>query len=158
MIVIVNKIDAIKSLDFFYTLTNLKLYLKLTKYLRNYVLFYVQKTKILQKRKIILLKIFSSNKKRTRKLYSQHIIIDLSIEAKINFYYQVQEFFLRAIFLIYFNFECVLYIDIDASKYRNFEAIIYYLKVKANLEKSRRNNIEFILFLSRLLNFAKTQY
>lgn len=47
LIAIVNKIDAIKSLDFFYTLTNLEFYLRLTKYFRDYVFFYAQKTKIL---------------------------------------------------------------------------------------------------------------
>ena len=158
LIAIADKIDAIKSLDFSYTLTDLELYLKLTKYLRDYVFFYAQKTEILQRRKIIFLKISLSNKRRTRKLYSQRTIIDLLIEAEVDFYRQIQEFFLYAIFLIYFDLKRVLYINIDAFKRRDFRAIIYYLKVGADLEKSRRNNIESILFLSRLLNFAETRY
>ncbi len=85
----INKVNTIKSFDFLYILTNLELYLELTKYLRNYVFFYAQKTKTLQRRKIILFKSSLSNKDKIRKLYSWRIIIDLLIETKLNSYCQV---------------------------------------------------------------------
>ena len=40
-IVATDKIIAIQKLDFLYTLTNLKFYLKLTKYFCNYIFYYV---------------------------------------------------------------------------------------------------------------------
>ena len=61
-------------------------------------------------------------------------------------------------FLVHFDRERTLYIDIDVFKRRDFEAIIYHLKFDANFEKSRCINIEFILFLNKLLNVAKTRY
>lgn len=40
LIVVANKIAAIKKLNFSYNFTNLKLYLKLTEYFRDYILYY----------------------------------------------------------------------------------------------------------------------
>lgn len=70
LIAIANKIVAIKTFDFSYKLENLKLYLELIKQLREQISYYAQKTKILQCRKIILLRLFSSNKNGVRKIYS----------------------------------------------------------------------------------------
>jgi len=43
LIVVANKIATIKKLNFSYDLIDLKLYLELTRYLRNYIFYYVQK-------------------------------------------------------------------------------------------------------------------
>lgn len=59
---------------------------------------------------------------------------------------------------MHFNRNRMLYIDIDAFKKREFEAIIYYLKKSVNLEKLTRKDIKSILFLNRLLNDAKSYY
>lgn len=77
---------------------------------------------------------------------------------KLNFYRQVQNFFKRTSFLIHFDCNRVLYIDIDVSKQRDFKSIIYYLKLDVNLKKSRCFDIESIMFLSRLLNLVETRY
>lgn len=157
-IVFNEKIVVIKSLDFFYKLFDLKFYLDLIEWLRKYVTHYAQKTKALQHRKIILLRAFSFNKERVRKIYNQKIVLKSSIVEKLNFYKQLQKFFERVEFLVHFDRNRILYIDIDVFKQRDFDAIIYHLKKDVNLEKSRKTNVKSILFLSRLLNFVETRY
>ena len=61
---IIEKINVIKRFIFSYTLTDLKLYLRLIEYLRIYISYYAQKTNALQRRKIFLLRSSSSNKNR----------------------------------------------------------------------------------------------
>ena len=153
-----DKIAAIQKLDFFYILTDLKLYLKLTEYLRDYVPYYAQKANALQRRKIILLHMSSFNKERTRKIYSQRIILKSSIPKKLKSYRQLRDFFGKTNFLVHFDRDRTLYIDIDASKRREFDAMMYHLKADVNSKKPRVTNIELILFLSRFLNSAETRY
>lgn len=59
---------------------------------------------------------------------------------------------------MHFNCNRILYINIDTFKKRNFETIIYYLKKNVNSKKSTRKDIKLILFLSCLLNNAKSCY
>ena len=85
-IVVVDKIVAIQRLKFSYKLIDLKMYLSLIEWLRNYVLYYAQKVESLQRRKVLLIKISSFNQKRSRKLYNQRTTIDSSIIEKLNSY------------------------------------------------------------------------
>jgi hypothetical protein len=85
------------------------------------------------------------------------MINNFSIE-KLKSYRLLQKTFNKTFFLIHFNFDCQLYIDIDAFKRREFEAMIYYFKTKTNFDKFKRNDIEFILFLSRMLNDIEFKY
>ena len=64
----------------------------------------------------------------------------------------------RVEFLIYFNKNNIFYIDINVFKRRDFEIMIYYFKNKIDAKKSKRFNIEFILFLSKLLNIVESYY
>ena len=157
-IVAADKIIAIQKLNFSYTLTNLKLYLKLTKYFRNYVFYYIQKANVLQRRKMILLRMFLFNKKRVRKIYSQKIILKSSISEKLKFYRQLRDFFNKINFLIHFDRDRTLYININASKRCKFDVMIYHLKINVNFEKFRVIDIELILFLNRFLNSIETRY
>lgn len=70
LIVTIDKIVVIKKLDFLYNLVDLKLYLESIDYFRNYIVYYAQKSKALQRRKIVLLRLFLSNKSRMRKIYN----------------------------------------------------------------------------------------
>ena len=106
----------------------------------------------------MLIRQSSFNKKAIRKAYSHKIIIDHSSEEKLKFYRQLQEFFSQAIFLVHFFADRVLFIDIDASKRRDFGAVVYHLKSEADVNKSKRTDIELILFLSRMLNEAEKNY
>ena len=107
---------------------------------------------------MLLLRMSSFNKERLRKIYSQRIVLKSSINEELVFYRQLQKFFDRTDFLVHFDRSRTLYIDIDASKRRDFEVMIYHLKPDANVLKSRRTNVKLILFLSRLLNFAEFRY
>ena len=79
-------------------------------------------------------------------------------DEKLESYRQLQKFFFNAEFLVHFDKNWILYIDIDAFKKRGFETMIYHFKFGANLEKFRRTDVELIFFLNRLLNFVETRY
>lgn len=85
-------------------------------------------------------------------------MVESSTAEELDSYRQLQKFFERAEFLVHFDRNRILYINIDVFKKRGFDAIIYYLKKGANPDKSRRTDVESIFFLSRLLNSAETRY
>ena len=144
----IDKLKIIVKLNFFYTLKNLKIYLELIDWLRDFIFYYAQKIDVLQKRKTLLLRQFSFNKNVTRKIFFKKIIIENFIVEKLKSFRQFQKFFKQIIFLIHFFDEKILYVDIDISKRRDFETIIYYLKFNClNLEKLKRIDIESIFFL-----------
>ena len=71
----------------------------------------------------------------------------------------ISKFFKQIIFLVYFFDEKILYVDIDVSKRREFEIMIYHLKFNyLNFEKLKRVDIESIFFLNRILNAIETKY
>ena len=90
------KLVVIFRLKFSLTLKNSKIYLSMIDYLRDYVVFYAQKIDALRRRKTMLLKSFSSNKKRVRKNFSRRISIHDSTIDEINFYKQLQSSFERS--------------------------------------------------------------
>ena len=154
----IDKLKIIVKLNFFYTLKNLKIYLRLIDWLRDFILYYTQKINVLQKRKTLLLRQFSFNKNVTRKIFFKKIIIENFIVEKLKSFRQFQKFFKQIIFLIHFFDEKILYVDIDISKRRDFETIIYYLKFNClNLEKLKRIDIESIFF-NRIFNAIETKY
>ena len=155
----IDKLKIIVKLNFLYTLKNLKIYLEMIDWLRDFIFYYAQKIDVLQKRKTLLLRQFSFNKNVTRKMFFKKIIIENLIVEKLKSFRQLQKSFKQTIFLMHFFDEKILYVDIDASKRRDFETMIYHLKFNClNLEKLKRVDIESILFFSRMLNVAKTKY
>ena len=100
----------------------------------------------------------SSNKSKIKKVYSQRTIIEHLNFDELNFYRQLQKFFINVDFFVHFDRDRELYIDVDAFKQRDFKIMIYHLKSNVDFEKLRCIDIEFILFLSRLLNFAEIRY
>ena len=81
-------------------------------------------------------------------MFFKKIIIENFIVEKLKSFRQFQKSFKQTIFLIYFFDEKILYVDIDVSKRRDFETMIYYLKFNClNLEKLKRIDIESIFFL-----------
>ena len=127
--------------------------------MREFILYYIQKIDVLQKRKTLLLRQFSFNKNVTRKIFFKKIIIENFIVEKLKLFRQLQKSFKQIIFLMHFFDEKILYVDIDVSKRRDFETMIYHLKFNClNFEKLKRVDIESILFFSGILNVAKTKY
>ena len=92
-------------------------------------------------------------------MFFKKIIIENFIVEKLKLFRQLQKSFKQIIFLVYFFDKKMLYINIDASKRRDFETIIYHLKFNClNLEKFKRIDIESILFFSRMLNAIELKY
>ena len=92
-------------------------------------------------------------------MFFKKIIIENFIVEKLKSFRQFQKFFKQIIFLVHFFDEKNLYVDIDVSKRREFERIIYHLKFNClNLKKLKRVDIESIFFLSRMFNAIETKY
>ena len=158
LIIAIDKLNAIVKLDFSYTLKKLKIYLDLTEWFRNFVLWYAQKVDALQRRKTLLLRQSLSIKSTIRKTYFRKIVVDNSIIEELEFYCQLQKTFSQITFLIHFFVDKVFYINIDVFKRRDFKIMIYYFKSNVNSNKSKRIDIESILFFSRMLNIIETKY
>ena len=73
-------------------------------------------------------------------------------------YNQLQKTFDRVEFLIHFNKKRTFYININVFKQRELEIIICYLKHEIDTKNSKRFNIEFILFLNKILNIINSYY
>ena len=86
------------------------------------------------------------------------MIINNFIDEKLNSYRLLQKVFNKIFFLIHFNRNRVLYIDVNASKQYKFKIMMYHLKFETDSEKLRITDIELIMFLNRLLNIAKFKY
>ena len=157
-IIATNKLKIIIKLNFSYILKNLETYFELTKWLREFVFFYVQKTNALQRRKILFLRQFSSIKKIIRKIYFKKIVLNNFSTEKLKSYRLLQKTFNKTFFLIYFNSKRIFYIDIDAFKRREFDVMIYHFKFDVDFVKSKRSDIESILFLFRMFNEIETKY
>lgn len=123
-----NKLKVIIILFFLKTLKNLKTYLNITKYLRNYIFYYAQKTNSLRKKKIMLLK-KKSTQKSFKKIFNMKTILKNSIVEEINVFNQFQNDFSRLNLLIHFDNNRVLYANVNAVKTR-FEIIVYHQKKK----------------------------
>ena len=153
-----DKLETIVKLNFSYTLKTLKIYLNFTKWLREFVTFYAQKTNALQRRKTFLLRQFSFNKKTIRKIYLKKTMINNFSIEKLKSYRFLQKTFNKTSFLMHFNSNRQFYINIDVFKRREFETIIYHFKINVIFDKFKRNDIEFILFLNRMLNEIEIKY
>ena len=157
-IIVVDKLEIIIKFDFSYILKNFEIYLRFIEWLRKFVFLYAQKIDALQRRKILLLRQFSFIKKFIRKIYFKKIVLNNFSTKELKSYKLLQKTFNRTFFLIHFNSKRTLYINIDVFKRREFDAMIYHFKFDADFVKSKRFDIESILFLSRMLNETKTKY
>ncbi len=155
-----NKLKTIVKLSFSKILKDLKKYLEVIDWLRNYVTYYAQKSKSLQKRKTNLLK-EESIKKKSRKFFSVKILIENPSTVELKTYNQLQSNFSRARWLTHYNRIRQLYVDVDVFK-KEFEVIMYHLKKdvdeKFRQRSSSKRDVESILFLSKTLFSAKSRY
>ena len=127
--------------------------------MRNYVSYYVQIAESLQNRKTILLK-KKSIKNNFRKTFSKRTFINQSINAKYESYEYLKIRFSKSSFLIYFETTRSTFIDVNASKKKNFEIMIFH--VQNNPKKNNviiiKNEIQSIMFFSKILIETKTKY
>lgn len=101
------KFKAISSINYSITLKDLKHYLDLTSYLRNYVFFYAQLTKLLQELKTRLLK-FTLIQKSFKRTYTFRHRLKHSIDRKMISFNDLQKTLFNVNMLIHFNLKRVL--------------------------------------------------
>ena len=158
LIIAANKLTIIVNLRFFYTFKNIKSCLNFIDWLRNYIIWYVQKSNSLQLRKTMLLRSSSSNKKCQRKIYFVKITLKKSFETKIKFYNQLQKTFDKTKLFIHYDFTWITYIDVNVFKRRDFDVVIYHLKFDVNFNNLKQEEIQSIMFLNRMFIIVEKRY
>jgi len=146
---LMKKLVIINSFRFSQSFKKLETYIELIEYLRNYVSYYAQMTESLQKRKTALSKEVSKDLNNARKTKTSRIFLVNSIKKKLNVFQLLQKQFQKLSVLTHYNSNLSLYVNLNAFKVYDFNAIMYHIID----EKSRS-----ILFLSRELNFAERNY
>ena len=153
------KLAVIVQLVFPRTLNAFEIYLKLIEWMRNYVSYYVQIAESLQHRKTILLK-KGSSKGNSRKIFFKKTLVDQPTNEKYQSYEYLQIRFSKSNFLIHFEAIRPTFIDVDASKKRDFGIMIFH--VQNDSEKDDiiiiKNEIQSIMFFSKILTDAESKY
>lgn len=104
---------------------------------------------------------FSSIKDEFRKSFNNQITFDDLIFKKLNSFEQFQKTFNRTIYLIHFNKQRVLYINVNVFKEREFKVIIYHFKIDFKQSKflsSKNKEIKSIIFMNKILSQTKQKY
>ncbi len=153
------KIAAITSLRFPYTLRDLEFFLGLTGWLRSSVSHYAQRALPLQERKTALTKDISSNgvvKDPSRKRVAVKARYEPTAEEREAFS-DLQGAFAAPTFLTHYSKLRRLYID--ASKQFGLAAMVYHvLGDPPDGTVSPRTAVQPIMFLSKCLNTAEKNY
>jgi hypothetical protein len=147
-----DEIAVILNWKFSSTLKTLEIYLEFIEWLRDYVVWYAQRAKSLQQRKIMLLK-KSSQKRSARKIFSCKIMFQF-IDREIKSFELVQSVFKNSRFLTHFDLVRQFLIDVDAFK-DGFEAFVYHVRRE---DRTKLTAIESIVFLSKILTSAEKRY
>ena len=148
------KLAAINQLIFPQSLKDLKTYLGMTGWLRNYIAYYAQIVELLQARKTLMLR-GAPNKGKARKAFSRATQINTPTESELQAFQRLQEVFREPIFLVHHDLKRQLYADVDALK-RGFGAVVYY--VKGDKIVFGKEDVEPIMFLSKMLTPAESRY
>ena len=143
------KLVIISLFQFSQSLKKLEMYIELIEYLRNYVSYYAQMTESLQKRKIALSREVSKDFDNAWKTKTSRIFLINSIKKKLNVFQLLQKQFRKSSVLTHYNSNLSLYVNLNAFKVYDFNAIVYHI-----IDGKSRS----ILFLSRELNFAERNY
>ena len=122
-----NKLKIISKFQFSRILRQLKIYLNLTNWFREYISHYIEIVKLLQNRKTKLFRL-SFIKKNARKTYSTRTKVLYFIEQKKTFFFTFQFLFFKSLYLVYLIFKKQIYVDLNNNKKFDFEAIIYHVK------------------------------
>lgn len=109
------KFKAIQLLTYPNTLKALKYYLDLTRYLQNYIHFYVQLAVPFQALTIVLLR-HAPLKSQHHKACISKTRLGFPAPQEVAFFLSIQEALSQPSTLVYDNLKKVLWIDLDASK------------------------------------------
>ena len=96
------KLATILQLAFSRLLKDLKAYLGLTRYLRQYIPYYLQVAKPLQERKTLLNCSMNIGGNARQKVVARTYITTLT-NRKLNAFYHLQQFFLQPSILLHYN-------------------------------------------------------
>ncbi len=153
------KLKAIASLKFPYTLNALEHYLGFTGWLRQFISHYAFITKPLLDRKTELLA-KAPRSGQQRQDYSKRTRIENPTDKEIASFHATQQALARTTLLVHFDNGLVLFIDVDTSKAGGIGAMVYHVDGKIPDPKNYpdRKKVRPILFLSRVLKGAETRY
>ena len=156
------KLNAITKLRFPRTLRQLKAYLGLTEWMRDYIAHYADISKPLQNRKTELLR-HGPIADNARRAYSSKTRVQNPTKAELTSFRSLQQLLSQPSFLVHVNTQRQLFINLNASKEFGIEAMLYYVKKPflKNLKPDTfppRHAIEPVLFLSRLITPAESRY
>ena len=146
-----------KVIKFSKNLKVLKIYLSLTNYQRKKLVWYAQKTNVLQKEKTRLFKDSSTIESQKRQTYSRTTSIKDSLVLRESFY-QLQRTLTISNFLVHYDNTRRLYADIDVFKKRDYDVEIYHVKSDSIDDDFRKTNIEHVMFLFKILNDVESRY
>ena len=158
MIIFEKKLATIIKLTFSKIFKKLKIYVKLINWMRNYIFYYAQISKLLQNRKILLLK-NEFIKNNFKKRFSIVRMLKQFIIKKYESYQHLQKIFNKSNFLIYFNSYRSFFINVNAFKQINIDVMIFHvINDSENDETFNKNQIQFIMFLNKRFLFVETKY
>ena len=142
------------------TLGALEYYLGLTGYLRSYIHFYAQLAAPLQELKTSLL-CHAPVAGQQRRAYASKTKLGSPTPRELSFFQSIQDPLSQPSTLVHHDPEKVLWIDLDASKKFDFEAIIFHTASNKALPEGRwlsTTLVQPIFFLSKLLTSAEKNY
>ena len=131
------KLVVIVNLFFLKTLAQFEKYLDFTKYLRQYIAYYVDITKSLQLRKTFLNKFNRSMRGNTRKKIIDNTYLTMPTFKELNAFHQLQKAFTAFIILYHFDNKRQLYVNLDDNKEFDYETYVYH---SSNDEKSTNSS------------------
>ena len=123
LVIAKNKFKIIVKLRFFKCFQQLKTYLRLINWLRDYISYYAKIFKSLQKRKT---KFFRKDSiaNSARKTYSRKIKIKYLMKREFAAFKTLQTMLSKSSFLIHVNFARQLYVNLNVSKEFDFNVIV----------------------------------
>ena len=156
------KLKVISKLKYSQIFQILKIYLKFTSWLRDYILMFIDIVKSFQQLKNDLLRdefIVESKKKS----FLRKTRLVNSTSKKLIFFETLQILLSKSFYLIYSNNNKKLYANLNINKKFDLNVMTYHVKsfVFVNWDDKKyfsRRFIELILFLNCLLTFVKTRY
>ena len=121
------KLAAIMQLAFLCSHMDLKVYLRLTGYLRQYITYYAQVARPLQNCKTFWNWSVNVGGNARQKVVAR-TYISTPTNQELNAFHHLQQFFLQPLILSHYNLSCQLYINLHASKAFGFGAMVYHSK------------------------------
>ena len=141
------KLKTITKLYFSRIFRQLKTYLSLINWLRDYVSHYIDISKLFQNRKIKLLR-NDSIVENARRIYFNKTRLQYFTKQKLVSFVVLQKVLTKSFYLIHSNTKKQLFVDFDVNKKFDFDIMLYYMKkvFREHDKYSSQHVIELIFF------------